>query len=161
TRTERPHLPQDSTKRPSEQAQPPAAPTKPCYNQGPNKSGSSVAGDMEGRGAVGAATGHAEELNLQPCEAKSARKPSTVQPKTGDRNTFPSARKSDSHQQRCGGRAPGDSEELEQPAVPGCSSQKQMPQPSAGHSQEREKPERMPQPQSDVRECVAMVAAEG
>ncbi|XP_053794338.1 fibrocystin [Vidua chalybeata] len=161
TRTEQPHLPQDSTKRPSEQAQPPAAPTKPCYNQGPNKSGVSVAGDMEGSGAVGAATGDAEGLSLQPCEAKSARKPSTVQPKTGDRHTFPSARKSDSHQQPRGGRFPGDSEELQQPAVPGCSSQEEMPQPSAGYSQEREKPDRMPQPQNDVRECVAMVAAEG
>ncbi|XP_068039311.1 fibrocystin isoform X2 [Anomalospiza imberbis] len=161
TRAERPHLPQNSTKRPSEQAQPPAAPTKPHYNQGPNKSGVTVAGDMEGSGAMRAATGHAEELNLQPCEANSARKPSTVQPKTSDRHTFPSARKSDSHQQPRGERSPGDSEELQQPAVPGCSSQEEMPQPSAGYSQEREKPDRMPQPQNDVRECVAMVAAEG
>ncbi|XP_041336779.1 fibrocystin [Pyrgilauda ruficollis] len=161
TRTEQPHLPRDSTKRPSEQAQPPAAPTKPCYNQGPTKSGVSVAGEMEGSGAVGAATGRAEELNLQPCEAKSARKPSTAQPKTGDRHTFPSARKSGSHQQPRGGRVPGDSEELQQPAVPGCSSPEEMPQTSAGYSQEGEKPDRLPQPQNDVRECVAMVAAEG
>ncbi|KAM7062054.1 fibrocystin [Acridotheres tristis] len=158
TRTERPHLPQDSTKRPSEQAQPPAAPTKPCFNQGPNKSGVSLAGDMEGSGAVGAATGHAEELNLQPREAKAARKTSTVQSKAGDTLTFPSARESDSHQR---GRSPGDSMQLQQPAVPGCSSQKEPPQAAAGYSQEREKSNRMPQHQNDVRECVAMVAAEG
>lgn len=108
-----------------------------------------------------AATGHSEELNLQPCEATSARKPSTVQPKTGDRHTFPSARKGDRHQQPCGGRASGDSEELQQPAVLGCSSQEEMPQPSAGYSQEGEKPGRVPQSQNDVRECVTMVAAEG
>ncbi|XP_056344169.1 fibrocystin [Oenanthe melanoleuca] len=154
TRTERPHLPQDSTKRPSEQAQPPAAPTKPCCHQGPNKSAVSVAGDMEGSGAVGAATGCAEELNLHPHEAKTARKPRAVQSKTGGRHTFPSARDRDSHHR---GRS-GDSVELQQPAVPGCSSQEE---PAAGHSQEREKPGRMPQQQSDVRECAAMVAAEG
>lgn len=44
TRTEQPHLPRDSTKRHREQAQPPAAPSKPCYHPGPNKSGVSVAG---------------------------------------------------------------------------------------------------------------------
>ncbi|TRZ13995.1 hypothetical protein HGM15179_013119, partial [Zosterops borbonicus] len=163
TRTERPHLPQGSTKGPSAQAQPPAAPTKPCYNQGPNKSRVSAAGDMEGSGAVGAAIG--EELDLPPCEeAKSVRKPSTrkqVQPKTGDRYASPSARKGDSHQQPRGGRSPGASVELQQPAVPGCSSQREVPQPSAGYSQEREDSDRMPQQQNDVRECVAMVAAEG
>ncbi|XP_063009216.1 fibrocystin [Melospiza melodia melodia] len=161
TRTEQPHLPRDRIKRPNEQAQPPAAPTKPCCSQGPSKSGVAVAGEMAGSGAVGAATGHAEELNLHPCEAKSTRKPSTIQPKTGDRHTFPSARKSARHQQPHGRRAPGASEELQQPAAPGCSSQEEMPQPSAGYSQEREKHNRMPQAQNDVRECVAMVAAEG
>ncbi|XP_014113099.1 PREDICTED: fibrocystin [Pseudopodoces humilis] len=153
TRTEQPHLPRDSTKRPSEQSQPPAAPTKPCFNQGPNKSGVSVAGAKEGSGAVGAATGHAEELNPQP---KWPRKPRKVQPKRGDRHTFPSARKSDSHQQPHRERSPGDSEEL-----PGCSSQEEAPQPSAGYKQEREKCDGMSQHQNDVRECVAMVAAEG
>ncbi|XP_023780003.1 fibrocystin [Cyanistes caeruleus] len=153
TRTQQPHLPRDSTKRPSEQSQPPAAPTKPCFNQGPNKSGVSVAGAKEGSGAVGAATGHAEELNLQP---KSPRKPRKVQPKRGDRHTFPSARKSDSHQQPHRARSPGDPEEL-----PGCSRQEEAPQPSAGYKQEREKPDGMSQHQNDVRECVAMVAAEG
>lgn len=117
--------------------------------------------ETEGSGAVGAATGREEELNLHPCEAKSARRPSTVQPKPRDRHMFPSARKSASHQQPRGGRAPGASEELQQPAVLGCSSQEEMPRPSAGYSQEGEKPDRMPQPQNDVRECVAMVAAEG
>lgn len=122
---------------------------------------------MEGSGAVEAATGHGEEPNLQPCEeAKSARKPSTRKPSTvqsqiGDRHIFPSSRRSDSHQQPRGGRAPGASVELQQPAVPGCSSQKEMPQPSAGYSQDGEEPDRMPQHQSDVRECVAMVTAEG
>lgn len=119
--------------------------------------------DMEGSGAVGAAIG--EELDLPPCEeAKSARKPSTrkqTQPKTGDRHTSPSARKGDSHQQPRGGRSPGASVELQQPAVLGCSSQRDMPQTSAGYSQEREDSDRMPQQQNDVRECVAMVAAEG
>ncbi|XP_068867901.1 fibrocystin isoform X2 [Aphelocoma coerulescens] len=158
TRTERPDVPQDSTKRPSEQAQPPAAPTKPCCNQGPNKSAVSVAGDMEETGAVGPATGQAEELNLQPREATSARKPSTVRSKA---DTFPSARKSGSPPQPHGGRSPGDSMELQQPTVPGSSSQKEVPQPSAGYSQEREKSKRMPKHQNDVRECVAMVAAEG
>lgn len=118
--------------------------------------------DMEGTGAVGATTGHGEEPNLQPCEeAKSPRKPSIrkqVQSQTGDRHTFPSSRRSDSHHGR---RAPGASVELQQPAVPGCSSQKETPQPSSGYSQEGEEPDRIPQHQSDVRECVAMVAAEG
>ncbi|NWU45390.1 PKHD1 protein, partial [Hylia prasina] len=165
TRTEGPHLPQDSTKRPSAQAQPPAAPSRPCYNQGPNKSGVSAAGGMEGRGAVGAAAGHGEEPNLEPCEeAKSARKPSPrkqVQSKTGDRHTFPSARRSDSHQQPRAGRSPGASVKPQQPAVPGCSSQKEVPQPSSGCSQDGEESDRIPQHQNDVRECVAMVAAEG
>ncbi|NXR22980.1 PKHD1 protein, partial [Cinclus mexicanus] len=156
TRTERPQLPWDSSKRPSEQAQPPAAPTKPCYDQGP--SGVSVAGDVEGSGAVGAATGHAEELNLQPREAKSARTPSTIPSKTGDRHTFPSARESDSHHR---GRFPGGSVELQQPAVPGCSSQKEAPQAAAAYSQEREKSDRMCQQQNDVAQCAAVVAAEG
>lgn len=117
--------------------------------------------DTEETGAVGPATRQAEELNLQAHEAKSASKPSTAQSKAADRHTFPSARKSDSHPQPHGGTSPGDSGELQQPTVPGCSSQKEVPQPSAGCSQEREKSERMPQHQNDVRECVAMVAAEG
>lgn len=116
---------------------------------------------MEGTGAVGAATGQMDELNLQPHETKSARKPRTVLSKTGDRHTFPSARKRNSYPQPRGGKAPGDSGELQQPKVPGCSSQKEVSQISAGYNQEREKSERMPQHQNDVRECVAMVAAEG
>ncbi|XP_063279528.1 fibrocystin isoform X2 [Prinia subflava] len=161
-RTEQPHLPRDSTKRPSEQEQPPAAPTKPCYNQRPNKSGVSAAGDMEGSGAAGAATGRAEEPNLQPCKAKPARKPSTRrqgQSKTGDRHTFPSARRSGSHHQPRGGRSPGAPVEHRRPAAPGCSSQEEMPQTSAGYSQEGQESSRMAQ--NDVRECAAMVAAEG
>lgn len=114
--------------------------------------------DMEGSGAVGAATGPAEELNLQPHEAKPARKPSTAQPKAGDSHTFPPAREGDSHDR---GRSPGDSVQFQQPAVPGCSSQKEASQPAAGYSQEGEQSERVAQHQNDVRECIAMVAAEG
>lgn len=115
--------------------------------------------DMEGTGAVGHATGQLEELNLQPCEAKSVRKMSTVQRKTGNRDTFSSAWDSDSHQQPREGIS-GDSLELQHPTVPRCSSQKDVPQPSAGYNKEKEKSERMPKPQNDVGEHAAVVAAE-
>ena len=113
----------------------------------------------EATGAVAHATGQLEELNLQPCEAESVRKMSTVQHKTGDRDTFSSARKSVSHQQLRGGTS-SDSLELQQPTVRGCSSQKHIPQPSAGYNKERGKSERMPKHQNDVGEHVAVVAAE-
>ena len=116
--------------------------------------------DTEATGAVAHATGQLEELNLEPCEAKSVRKMSTVQHKTGDRDTFSSARKRDSHQQLHGGTSPSDSLELQQPTVRGCSSQKDIPQPSADYNKERGKSERMPKHQNDVGEHVAVVAAE-
>lgn len=115
---------------------------------------------MEGTGAMGHATGQPEELNLQPCAAKSVRKMSTVQLKTGDRDLFSSARTSDSRQQLCRATFPDDSLELQQPTVSGCSSQKDGPQPSAGYHREREKTERIPQPQNDLGEHVAVIAAE-
>ncbi|XP_027664450.2 fibrocystin isoform X1 [Falco cherrug] len=160
TRMEQADVQQASTKGPRKQVQPHAAHIQPCYNQGENRSGVPIAGDMEGTGAVGCAPGQLEELNLQPCEPKPVRKMSTVQRKTGDRDTLASARKSDSHQQLYGGTSPGDSLQLQQPAVPGCSSQKDAPQPSAGYKKEREMSERMPNHQNDVGEHVAVVAAE-
>ncbi|KAF1512602.1 Fibrocystin, partial [Eudyptula albosignata] len=158
TRTERPDVPQAGTKEPRKQARPCASHVQPCCNQGENKSGVPVAEDMEGTGAVGHATGRLEELNLQPCEAKSVRKMSTVQRKTGNRDTFSSAWDSDSHQQPREGIS-GDSLELQHPTVPRCSSQKDVPQPSAGYNKEKEKSERMPKPQNDVGEHAAVVAA--
>ncbi|KAF1608346.1 Fibrocystin, partial [Eudyptes chrysolophus] len=158
TRTERPDVPQAGTKEPRKQARPCASHIQPCCNQGENKSGVPEAEDMEGTGAVGHATGRLEELNLQPCEAKSVRKMSTVQRKTGNRDTFSSAWDSDSHQQPCEGTS-GDSLELQHPTVPRCSGQKDVPQPSAGYNKEREKSERMPNPQNDVGEPAAVVAA--
>ncbi|NXW41207.1 PKHD1 protein, partial [Nyctiprogne leucopyga] len=148
-RTERADVPQASTKGPHKQAQPHAAHIQPCYNQGESKCGVPVAGDMEGTEAVGLATGQLEELNLQPCEAESVRKTSAVQRNTGNKDILSSARISDSHQQLCGGTSPGDSLELQQPTVAECSSQKDVPQPSAGY-EEREKSKRMPKPQNDV-----------
>lgn len=115
---------------------------------------------MEGTGAKGHATGQLEELNLQPCEAKPVCKMSTAQHKTGDRDTFSSPRKSDSHQQLRRVTSPGDSLELQQPTVPGHSSHKDGPQPSTGYKKEGEKSEQMPKLQNDVGEHVAMVAAE-
>ncbi|KAM6272624.1 fibrocystin isoform 3-T4 [Spheniscus humboldti] len=159
TRTERPDVPQAGTKEPRKQARPCASHIQPCCNQGENKSGVPVAEDMEGTGAVGHATGRLEELNLQPCEAKSVRKMSTVQRKTGNRDTFSSAWDSDSHQQPREGTS-GDSLELQHPTVLRRSSQKDVPQPSAGYNKEREKSERMPKPQNDVGEHAAVVAAE-
>ncbi|XP_054677393.1 fibrocystin isoform X3 [Grus americana] len=159
TRTERADVPKTSTKAPCKQAQPHAAHIQPCYNQGENKSGVPVGGDTEGTGAVGHATGQLEGLNLQLSEAKSTRKTSTVQCKTGNRDTFSSARNSDSHQQLHGGTTPGDSLELQQPTVSRSSSQKDVSQPSAGYK-ERQKSKRMPKPQNDVGEHVAVVAAE-
>ncbi|KAF1511928.1 Fibrocystin, partial [Eudyptes sclateri] len=158
TRTERPDVPQAGTKEPRKQARPCASHIQPCCNQGENKSGVPEAEDMEGTGAVGHATGRLEELNLQPCEAKSVRKMSTVQRKTGNRDTFSSAWDSDSHQQPREGTS-GDSLELQHPTVPRCSGQKDVPQPSAGYNKEREKSERMPNPQNDVGEPAAVVAA--
>ncbi|XP_064506857.1 fibrocystin isoform X1 [Pseudopipra pipra] len=161
TRTEQVDVPGANTKRPKKQAQPPAAPIKPCYNQGENEKGVPVGGVMAGTGAMGRATGQLEELNLPPCEAKSVRKLNNVQRKTGDRHPFSSARKRDSRQQPRGGRIPGDPVEHQQPITPGCSSQKEVPKPSAGYNQEREESKRMPRHQNDVGEHVAMVAAEG
>ncbi|NXC66321.1 PKHD1 protein, partial [Anhinga anhinga] len=158
-RMEQADVPQASTKGPQKQAQPRAAHIQPCFNQGENKSGVPVAEDMEGTGAVVRATGQREELNLQPCEAESVRKMSTVQHKRGNRDTFSSARKGDSHQQPHQEASPGDSLELQQPTVPRCSGQKDSPQPSAGYKEEREKSERMPKPQNDVGEHRAVVAA--
>lgn len=114
---------------------------------------------MEAIGAVAHATGQLEELNPQPHEAKSGRKMSTVQCKTGDRDTFSSAGKSDSHQPLRGGTSPGDSLELQQLSDQGCSSQKDVTQPSPGY-EEKEKSQRMPKHQNDVREHVSVVAAE-
>nr|XP_009942694.1 PREDICTED: fibrocystin [Opisthocomus hoazin] len=159
-RTEWADVPQAGTKGSRKQAQPHAAPIQPCYNQGENKSGVRVAGDVEETGAVAHASGQLEELNLQPCEAKAVRKTSIVQRKTGRRDTLSSARRSGSYQQLCRGTCPGDSLELQQPTVTGCSRQKDVPQPSAGYNEEREKSERMPIPQKDVRDHVAVVAAE-
>ncbi|NWU65963.1 PKHD1 protein, partial [Pterocles burchelli] len=159
TRTERPDVPQTSTKGCCKQAQPHAAHIQPCCNQGENKISVPVAVDMERTGGVGHATGQLEDLNPQPCEAKSERKMSTVQHKTGDRDTFFSARKGDSHQQLHGGTSLGDPLELHQPTILGCSNQKDVPQPSAAYKKERDKSERMPRPQNDVSEHVVVVAA--
>ncbi|NXJ66569.1 PKHD1 protein, partial [Rostratula benghalensis] len=157
TRTERADVPKASTKAPRKQAPPQADHVQPCHNQGGNKSGVPVAGDVEGTGAMGHVTGQLDELNLQPREAKSVIKTSTIQ--TGDRNSFSSARKSDSHQQLRRVTSPGDSLELQQPTVPGCSKQKDTPKPSGGFKKEREKIERVPKPQNDLGEHVAVVAA--
>ncbi|KAM6083161.1 fibrocystin [Chlamydotis macqueenii] len=156
TRTERADVPQASTKGPQRQAQPPAARLQPCYSQGENKSGITVAEDTEGTGAVDHATGRLEELNLQPREVKSLRKRSNM----GNADTLSSARKNNSHQQLHGGTSPDVSLELQQPTVLGCSSQKDVPQPSTGYNEEREKSKRMPRPQNDIGEHVAVVAAE-
>ncbi|NXE82096.1 PKHD1 protein, partial [Cochlearius cochlearius] len=158
SRTEQVEVPQAGTKGPQKQARICAAHIQPCYNQGENESGVSVAEDMEGTGAAGDVTGQLKELNLQPGEAKSVTKLSTVQQKTGNRDTFSSARKSDGHQQPCEGTS-FDSLELQQPNKPRCSRQKDVPQPSAGCNEEREKSKRMPKPQNDVGEHVAVVAA--
>lgn len=115
---------------------------------------------MEAIGAVAHATGQLEEMNPEPCEAKSGRKMTTVQGKTGDRDTCSSAGKSDSHQPLRGGTSPGDSLELQQLTDLGCSSQKDVTQPSPGYNKEKEKSQRMPNHQNDVREHVAVVAAE-
>ncbi|XP_062494516.1 fibrocystin isoform X2 [Pezoporus occidentalis] len=147
-----------STKGPHKQAQTHAAHIQTCCNQGENKNGVPVAADMEGTGAVGHATGQLKELNLQPCEAKPVTKMSTLQCKTVDKDTFSSARKSDSYQKLCGVKS-GDSLELPQ-TVLGCTSQKDVLQTSAGYSNKREMSERMPECQNDVREHVAVVAAE-
>ncbi|XP_069706944.1 fibrocystin [Phaenicophaeus curvirostris] len=157
--TERADVPQARARGPWKQPRPHGAHIQPCYNEGENKSGVPVAGDTEGCGAVGHGTGEREKLNLQPCQVKSVRKVTSVQCNTGNRDTFSSARNSDSHQHLQGGTS-GDSLELQQPSAVGHCSQKDMPQPSAGHSEEREKSERMPKPQNDVGEYVAVVAAE-
>ncbi|NXG59728.1 PKHD1 protein, partial [Hemiprocne comata] len=135
-RTDRAEVPQASIKGPCKQEKPHAAHIQPCYNQGEHKGGIPVAEDMEGTRAVGHTTREPEELNLQPCEAKSVIKMSTVQCKTGNRDTFASARNSDSHQQPCEGTS-GDSLELQQRAVLRCSSQKDVPQTSTGYDEER------------------------
>ncbi|XP_064304301.1 fibrocystin isoform X2 [Phalacrocorax carbo] len=157
TGTERADVPQASIKGPQKQAQPHADHIQPCYNGAENESDVPVAEDTEGTGAVKHATGQLEELHLQPCEAKSVRKKSTVRVKAGN---FSSTRNGNSHQKPHEETTPGDSLELQQTRVPRCSSQKDVPQPSAGYKEEREESERMPRPQNDVGEHVAVVAAE-
>lgn len=106
--------------------------------------------DMEGTGPVGHATEQPEELNLHPCETKVVRK----------MNTFSSGRNSDHHQQPTEGTSPGDSLELQQPTVARHSKQKDVPQPSAGYNDEREKTKKMPKAQNNVGDHVAVVATE-
>ncbi|NXI68982.1 PKHD1 protein, partial [Anseranas semipalmata] len=154
-RTKQADVPQASTKAPQKQAQPQAPHIQSCYNQ-ENESGVPVAGEMEETGAVGHATIRLKELSLQPCEAKSVRKVNTLQRKTSNRDIFSSARKSDSHQHQSGGTSPGDSLELQQPTILGCPAQKDVPRPSAGCNEERERLDTMPKPQNDVREQIVM-----
>ncbi|NXT77054.1 PKHD1 protein, partial [Zapornia atra] len=158
TRTEQADVPRASTKAPHTRAQPHAAHIQPGYNQGEKKSAVPVAGDTEGTGAVGRATGQLEGLNLQPCEAKSVRKTSTVQCNAGSRDTFSSARKGGCHQQLCEGTS-GDSMELLQQSIPGYSRQKDGPQASGGYNKEIRKSKKIPKPQGDVGEHAAVVAA--
>ncbi|NXD80162.1 PKHD1 protein, partial [Halcyon senegalensis] len=153
-RTEQADIPQASTKGPLKQARPHAAHIQPCYNQGENKTGVPVAEDRGETGAVAHATGQ-----LHPCEAMSKRKTSTVQRTSGNGDTFTSARSSDSHKELHEGTCPGDSLELQQPSVLGCFKQKDVPQPSASYNKEKENSERMPKPQNDAGEHVAVVAA--
>ncbi|NWS73473.1 PKHD1 protein, partial [Crotophaga sulcirostris] len=160
TTTERTDVPQITTKGPQKQAQQPrAAHIQPCYNQGENKSAVPVTeGETEERtGAGDQGTGQLEKRNLQPCEAKSVRKASTVQCSTTTRDTFSSARNNDSHQQHGGhlhgGTSLGDTLK---PTVLGCSNQNNVPQPSAGYNAEGENTERMPRLQNDVGERVAV-----
>ncbi|XP_061845579.1 fibrocystin [Colius striatus] len=160
TRTERADVPQASSKGAHKETQPHAAHIQPCHNQGENISVVPVEGDTEGTEAVGHATGQLAELNLQTCEAKSVRMTSTVQCNKINRDTFPSAKNSDSHQQLPGGISLGNTLGLQQPTVLGSSIQKNNPQPSSGYNEEREKSGSMPKPQNDVGEQVAMVAAE-
>ncbi|XP_053919594.1 fibrocystin [Cuculus canorus] len=160
TVTERADVLQARAKGPSKQPGPHGAPIQPGYNEGENKSGVPVAGDTEGTRAVGHGLGQREKLNRKPCEVKSVRKATTVQSNTGNRDTISSARNSDSHQHLHGGTSPGDSLELQQPTAVGSCSQKDVPQPSAGYNEGRGKSERVPRPQNDVGEYVAVVAAE-
>nr|XP_009675177.1 PREDICTED: fibrocystin isoform X1 [Struthio camelus australis] len=163
TRTEQANVPQQakaSTSAPQTQAQPRSAVIQPCCNRGENESSISARGDMEENGTVDNVRGQLKELNLQPLEARSDGKTNTVQCKAGHRDILSTARKNDSHQQPCGGLSPGDSLELQQRAVPRLSSWKDAPQPSNGHSEEREKAERVPKLQNDIREEVAMGAAD-
>ncbi|NWW89268.1 PKHD1 protein, partial [Rhynochetos jubatus] len=156
-KTERVDVPKISTKPHRKQAQP-HAPIQPCYNQGENKSAVPVAGDTEGIGAGGYTTGQLEELNMQSCEVKPARKMSPVPHSTGYRDVSSSAR-SDHHQQLHEGTSPGDSLELQQPTVPACSSQKDISQPPPCYSEERKKSKRRLKPHNDVRDHVTVVAA--
>ncbi|XP_065690442.2 fibrocystin [Patagioenas fasciata] len=149
-RTERADVPKPSTKAPCKQAQPHAAQIQPCYNHEENECGVPVAGDMEGTGPVGHVTEQPEELNLHPCETKVVRKIST----------FSSGRNSVQQQQPSEGTSPGDSLELQQPTVPRHSNQKDVPQPSVGYNGEREKTKKLPRPQNNVGDHVAVVAAE-
>ncbi|XP_067150956.1 fibrocystin [Apteryx mantelli] len=163
TRTEQANVPQQaeaSTHAPQTQAQPCSAHIQPCRNRGENDSGISVTGDVEENRTVGDARGQLKELNLQPLEARLDGKTNTVQRKTGHRDISSMARKNDSCQQPCGGASLGDSLDLQQLAVPGLSGWKDAPQPSAGHSEEREKAERVPTLQNDTREEIAMGAAD-
>ncbi|NXL83094.1 PKHD1 protein, partial [Alectura lathami] len=162
TRTMRADVPQASMEAHQKQAQPHAPHIQPCYNQGQNESGVPVAGEMEETGAVGHAAGQLKELSLQPCEAKLVRKMNTLQRKTSNRDIFSSARKTDGHQRQCEGTSPGDSLELQQASVLGYSTQKDIPQPSAGYNKDREGLNMMPRPQNEVREEIAVgEAAEG
>lgn len=100
------------------------------------------------------------KVNLQPCEAKPGRKMSTTQREMGNRDTFPPAGNSNSHQELHEALSPADSLQLEQPTALGCSSQKDVPQPSADYKKEREKTEMVLKPQSDSKDHISVVAAE-
>uniref|UniRef100_A0A8B9QVR9 Uncharacterized protein n=1 Tax=Anas platyrhynchos TaxID=8839 RepID=A0A8B9QVR9_ANAPL len=153
-RTKQADIPRASTKAPQKQARPHAPRVQPFYNPGENESDVPVAREMEETRVVGHATVKLKELSLQPCEAKTVRKMNTLQRKTSNRDIFSAARKSDSHQQQCGGMSPGDSQELQQPIVQVCPAQKDVPQPSGGYNKEREELDTMPKPQNDVREQI-------
>ncbi|XP_038033294.1 fibrocystin isoform X3 [Anas platyrhynchos] len=158
-RTKQADIPRASTKAPQKQARPHAPRVQPFYNPGENESDVPVAREMEETRVVGHATVKLKELSLQPCEAKTVRKMNTLQRKTSNRDIFSAARKSDSHQQQCGGMSPGDSQELQQPTVQVCPAQKGVPQPSGGYNKEREELDTMPKPQNDVREQIVTGAA--
>lgn len=108
--------------------------------------------------------GQGKDLSPQPCEVTPVRKANTLQRKTSNRDIFSSARKGANHQQPFGGATttPGNSMELQQASVPGCSAQKDVPQAPDGCNEERGNLDVMCSPQEEVREQIAVgAAAEG
>lgn len=119
--------------------------------------------EVEETGAVRHEMGQGKELSPQLCEATPVRKANALQRKTSNRDIFSSAGKGGNHQQPCRGTTPGDSMELQQASILGCSAQKDVPQPPDGCvNVERGNLDAMCSPQEEVREQIAMgAAAEG